>query len=103
MYPEHIQERPDISALKESDAWPAKPQVLSDEYYVQIVLVQDAYGLEKLVTEEMVMVRFISSFRKLHDFPIYLQHYQKDWGMQGRIARFHNIYGPQVSRLTQLY
>jgi len=63
VYPEHIQERPDISALKESDAWPAKPQ--------------DAYGLEKLVTEEMVM------------------HYQKDWGMQGRLARFHNIYGPQ--------
>jgi GDP-D-mannose 3',5'-epimerase len=38
---------------------------------------QDAYGLEKLMSEELHM------------------HYAKDFGMQTRIARFHNIYGPQ--------
>lgn len=37
---------------------------------------QDSYGLEKLVTEELCL------------------HYQKDFGIQVRIARFHNIYGP---------
>ena len=47
--------------LKESDAWPAQPQ--------------DAYGLEKLVTEELCM------------------HYEKDFGIACRTARFHNIYG----------
>jgi len=64
IYPEHIQEREDIAGLKESDAWPAKPQ--------------DAYGLEKLVSEEIAM------------------HYAHDFApMKTRIARFHNIYGPQ--------
>ena len=38
---------------------------------------QDAYGLEKLASEQLVM------------------HYNKDFGMECRIARFHNIYGPQ--------
>jgi GDP-D-mannose 3',5'-epimerase len=61
IYPEHIQEDPENPGLRESDAWPAKPQ--------------DAYGLEKLVTEELAM------------------HYGKDFGMEVRIARFHNIYG----------
>lgn len=37
---------------------------------------QDAYGLEKLMAEEMLM------------------HYDNDFGMQCRIGRFHNIYGP---------
>eukprot|EP00123_Amoebidium_parasiticum_P011843 comp20933_c0_seq1/m.27959 comp20933_c0_seq1/g.27959 ORF comp20933_c0_seq1/g.27959 comp20933_c0_seq1/m.27959 type:complete len:348 (-) comp20933_c0_seq1:328-1371(-) len=63
IYPEHIQDDPKNPGLKESDAWPANPQ--------------DAYGLEKLMSEE------------LH------KHYAKDFGMQTRIARFHNIYGPQ--------
>jgi len=50
--------------LKESDAWPAQPQ--------------DAYGLEKLVSEELC------------------KHYGNDIeGMEFRVARFHNIYGPQ--------
>merc|ERR1712072_343148 len=50
--------------LKESDAWPAEPQ--------------DAYGLEKLVSEELC------------------KHYGQDIAeMEFRIARFHNIYGPQ--------
>jgi nucleoside-diphosphate-sugar epimerase len=39
---------------------------------------QDAYGLEKLVSEEIAM------------------HYAKDFApMITRVARFHNIYGPQ--------
>lgn len=37
---------------------------------------QDAYGLEKLASEELAI------------------HYGKDFGMETRIARFHNIYGP---------
>eukprot|EP00798_Chlamydomonas_sp_ICE-L_P021893 gene21893-28932_t len=48
--------------LKEDDAWPAQPQ--------------DAYGLEKLATEELC------------------KHYGEDFGIDTRIARFHNIYGP---------
>lgn len=64
VYPEHIQEQTDIAGLKESDAWPAKPQ--------------DAYGLEKLVSEEIGM------------------HYDNDFNtLKFRVARFHNIYGPQ--------
>jgi len=50
--------------LKESDAWPAEPQ--------------DAYGLEKLASEELC------------------KHYGNDFPtMQFRVFRFHNIYGPQ--------
>lgn len=63
VYPEHIQESTENPGLKEVDAWPAAPQ--------------DAYGLEKLVSEE------------LH------KHYAMDFKMETRIARFHNIYGPQ--------
>jgi len=63
VYPEYKQTSVDIEALKEDTAWPAQPQ--------------DAYGLEKLVTEELAM------------------HYEKDFGMKCRVARFHNIYGPQ--------
>ncbi len=37
---------------------------------------QDAYGLEKLASEELA------------------KHYGTDFGMETRIARFHNIYGP---------
>ena len=63
VYPEHIQLDPNNPGLKESDVWPAHPQ--------------DAYGLEKLVSEECV------------------KHYAKDFGIECHIARFHNIYGPQ--------
>jgi len=63
IYPEYKQTDESNPGLKESDAWPAQPQ--------------DAYGLEKLVTEELC------------------KHYQKDFGIQVRIARFHNIYGAQ--------
>jgi len=65
IYPEGKQLKEDLegaSGLKEDDAWPAQPQ--------------DAYGLEKLVTEELLM------------------HYDADFGMEARIGRFHNIYGP---------
>eukprot|EP01116_Phalansterium_solitarium_P006504 TRINITY_DN18827_c1_g1_i1.p2 TRINITY_DN18827_c1_g1~~TRINITY_DN18827_c1_g1_i1.p2 ORF type:complete len:377 (-),score=116.92 TRINITY_DN18827_c1_g1_i1:208-1266(-) len=64
IYPEGKQLQEDIPPLKESDAWPAQPQ--------------DAYGLEKIVSEELC--RWYH-----HDFP----------QMQFRVARFHNIYGPQ--------
>ena len=37
---------------------------------------QDAYGLEKLASEELC------------------KHYGTDFGIEVRIARFHNIYGP---------
>jgi GDP-D-mannose 3',5'-epimerase len=65
IYPEGKQLTTDLdgaAGLKESDAWPAEPQ--------------DAYGLEKLASEELA------------------KHYQNDFGMQTRTARFHNIYGP---------
>ena len=62
VYPEYRQCQEDVPALKESDAWPAQPQ--------------DAYGLEKLFSEELC------------------KHYHKDFGLECRVARFHNIYGP---------
>ncbi|KAG8457943.1 hypothetical protein KFE25_012009 [Diacronema lutheri] len=63
IYPEFKQLKEEVAGLKESDAWPAQPQ--------------DAYGLEKLVSEELLI------------------HYAQDFGMACRIGRFHNIYGPQ--------
>jgi nucleoside-diphosphate-sugar epimerase len=39
-------------------------------------LPQDAYGWEKLITERLCL------------------HYQEDYGIETRIARFHNIFGP---------
>ena len=62
IYPENKQLDPSNPGLKEEYAWPAEPQ--------------DAYGLEKLASEEIY------------------KHYQTDFGIQTRIARFHNIYGP---------
>ncbi|KAK4527376.1 hypothetical protein GAYE_SCF39G5298 [Galdieria yellowstonensis] len=62
VYPENKQLDPKNPGLKESDAWPAQPQ--------------DAYGLEKLASEEMAI------------------HYGRDFKMETRIGRFHNIYGP---------
>ena len=62
VYNESKQEDENNPGLKESDAWPAKPQ--------------DAYGLEKLCSEELCM------------------HYGRDFQIQVRIARFHNVYGP---------
>jgi len=62
VYPEYLQERPEVTALREEDAYPAQPQ--------------DAYGWEKLVTERAC------------------QHFREDYGLETRIVRFHNIYGP---------
>ncbi|WP_312007940.1 NAD-dependent epimerase/dehydratase family protein [Nocardioides alcanivorans] len=52
----------DITALKESDAYPAMPE--------------DGYGWEKLFTERMC------------------RHFEEDFGLTTRIARYHNVYGP---------
>mmetsp|Transcript_9281 Transcript_9281/g.16282 ORF Transcript_9281/g.16282 Transcript_9281/m.16282 type:complete len:350 (+) Transcript_9281:98-1147(+) len=65
VYNESKQEDEANPGLKESDAWPAQPQ--------------DAYGLEKLASEELAM------------------HYGHDFGFDVRIARFHNVYGPHGS------
>lgn len=62
VYPEFKQTKVDVPALKEDDAWPAQPQ--------------DAYGVEKICTEELC------------------KHFYLDFGMETRVARFHNIYGP---------
>jgi len=51
-----------ITALKESDAYPAEPE--------------DGYGWEKLFSERMA------------------RHFREDFGMQTRVARYHNVYGP---------
>ena len=63
IYPNYKQTNPDIKGLSEEDAYPADPN--------------EAYGWEKLFTEEM------------------LKAYQKDYGLDIRIARYHNIYGPE--------
>jgi GDP-D-mannose 3', 5'-epimerase len=62
IYPEHLQEQPDMTPLREEDAYPAMPQ--------------DAYGWEKLIAERLC------------------QYYTRDYGLETRIARFHNIFGP---------
>lgn len=63
VYPNYKQVKPDIEGLKEEDAYPADPN--------------EAYGWEKLFTEEM------------------LKAYQKNYGLDIRIVRYHNIYGPE--------
>ena len=54
---------PDVTALKEEDAYPAMPE--------------DGYGWEKLFSERMC------------------RHFQEDFGMTTRVARYHNVYGPK--------
>lgn len=56
------QQQTDVTALKESDAYPA--------------LAEDGYGWEKLFSERMC------------------RHFREDFGLETRIARFHNVYGP---------
>jgi nucleoside-diphosphate-sugar epimerase len=56
------QRDPNVTALKESDAYPAQPE--------------DGYGWEKLFSERMC------------------RHFREDFGLQSRVARFHNVYGP---------
>jgi nucleoside-diphosphate-sugar epimerase len=61
-YNTEIQQESDVTALKESDAYPA--------------MAEDGYGWEKLFTERMC------------------RHFTEDYGMETRVARFHNVYGP---------
>jgi nucleoside-diphosphate-sugar epimerase len=56
------QKSPEITPLKEEDAYPAMPE--------------DGYGWEKLFSERMC------------------RHFREDFGLQTRVARFHNVYGP---------
>ncbi len=61
-YNTEMQQNTDVTALKESDAYPA--------------MAEDGYGWEKLFTERMC------------------RHFTEDYGMETRVARFHNVYGP---------
>jgi len=63
IYPNFKQTTPDVEGLKEEDAYPADPN--------------EAYGWEKLFTEEMMKA------------------YQTDYGLDIRMARYHNIYGQE--------
>ena len=63
VYAADKQTDPDVTALKEEDAYPAMPE--------------DGYGWEKLFSERMC------------------RHFREDFGMATRIARYHNVYGPQ--------
>jgi len=56
------QKDPNVTALKEEDAYPA--------------MAEDGYGWEKLFSERMC------------------RHFREDFGLQTRVARFHNVYGP---------
>ena len=63
VYPNYKQTEAEVAGLKEEDAYPADPN--------------EAYGWEKLFTEEMI------------------KSYQQDYGLDARIVRFHNIYGEE--------
>jgi GDP-D-mannose 3',5'-epimerase len=56
------QRDPNVTALKEEDAYPGMPE--------------DGYGWEKLFSERMC------------------RHFREDFGIQTRVARYHNVYGP---------
>lgn len=62
VYAAEHQTSPDVTALKEADAYPAMPE--------------DGYGWEKLFSERMA------------------RHFLEDYGVQTRVARYHNVYGP---------
>eukprot|EP00656_Telonema_subtile_P030995 TRINITY_DN3395_c0_g1_i1.p1 TRINITY_DN3395_c0_g1~~TRINITY_DN3395_c0_g1_i1.p1 ORF type:complete len:358 (-),score=117.23 TRINITY_DN3395_c0_g1_i1:249-1322(-) len=66
VYPEHIQETENMGGRSGLKEADAWPAAP-----------QDAYGLEKLYAEEVC------------------RHYGKDFGFETRVARFHNVYGPQ--------
>ncbi len=63
IYPIFKQENANLTALKESDAYPADPD--------------NEYGWEKLFSERLYA------------------NYYSDYGIEVRIARFHNIFGPE--------
>ncbi len=62
IYPAYRQGETDVTALKESDAYPAQSE--------------DGYGWEKLFSERMC------------------RHFREDYGIETRVARYHNVYGP---------
>lgn len=62
VYPQYLQETPDVAPLKEEDAYPADAE--------------DGYGWEKLFSERQC------------------RHYAEDHGLDTRVVRFHNIFGP---------
>lgn len=62
VYAAEHQTNPDVTALKEADAYPAMPE--------------DGYGWEKLFSERMA------------------RHFMEDYGLQTRVGRYHNVYGP---------
>ena len=62
IYPGYLQNSPDVTPLKEEDAYPADAE--------------DGYGWEKLYSERQC------------------RHYWEDYGLETRVVRFHNIYGP---------
>lgn len=62
IYPGYLQNKPDVTPLKEEHAYPADPE--------------DGYGWEKLYMERVC------------------RHYLEDFGLETRVVRFHNIFGP---------
>jgi GDP-D-mannose 3', 5'-epimerase len=62
VYAADKQTDPNVTALKEEDAYPAMPE--------------DGYGWEKLFSERMC------------------RHFREDFGIATRVARYHNVYGP---------
>jgi GDP-D-mannose 3', 5'-epimerase len=62
VYKAERQDRADVTALREEDAYPAMPE--------------DGYGWEKLFGERLC------------------RHFSEDFGLDTRVARYHNVYGP---------
>jgi nucleoside-diphosphate-sugar epimerase len=62
VYAAERQADPNVTALREEDAYPAEPE--------------DGYGWEKLFSERMC------------------RHFTEDFGLETRVARYHNVYGP---------
>ena len=65
VYPLGRQASPQVTALRESDAYPALPE--------------DGYGWEKLFGERLC------------------RHFREDFGLETRVARYHNVYGPRAA------
>ena len=62
IYPGYLQNKTDVTPLREEDAYPADAE--------------DGYGWEKLYMERVC------------------RHYTEDFGLDTRVVRFHNIFGP---------
>ena len=62
IYNVELQQTPEVTALREENAYPALPE--------------DGYGWEKLFSERMC------------------RHFFEDFGIETRVARYHNVYGP---------